>query len=168
MMIVLKKCCGGFRKGIHLLGERSGDIAAIVVMAMVFLVVVDVSMRRFFNSPLSFSYELTNIMLVLVVLPSVFYVTGTDKHISINIVTSRLPHGVQVIITNATNFISVVLFGLIGWRPCIQGLHIRDIDSVTGMLHIPLYPFHFFVAFCSFLTSVAFLVKMIVRAKDKE
>lgn len=160
-MAVLKKSAYSLKKILSLASYRVGDLGTIVIMAMVLMVIVDIILRRFFNSPLAFSFELVGVMLVVVVYCSVPYTTNIDRHVSIEVLTSRFPPRAQTIITTVADFLSAVLFGLVGWRSILQAIHIWDIGNVTGILKIPYYPFIFIVALGSILASLTLLVGVI-------
>jgi len=158
------------RKGISLVSRRARDIGAIVLMAMVLLVVVDVTLRRAFNSPLPFSFELIGIMLVVVVFCFVAYSTATGRHVSIDVLVARFSPKVRSRTDLCTDFLSAVLFGLIGWQSIVQGIHIWDAGVETGILNIPHYPFLFIVAFGSIVASLAVfftIINYMVRAVRK-
>ena len=136
-------------------------IGASVLIAIVLLVIVDVTLRRVFNSPLAFSKELIEIMLVVVVFCSLAYTTFQGRHVSVDVLVSRFPPKARAIINPATDFLSAVMFALIGWRSIDQAMHIWDIGSETGILKIPYYPFLFVVAFGSIFACIALLTGLI-------
>lgn len=146
------------KKALSLISCRVRDLGAIVLMAMVLLVVVDVSLRRLFNSPLPFSFELIGIMLVIVVYCFVAYSTSTGRHVGVDVLTTRFPPKTKTTIDLVMDFLSAVLFGLIGWQSIVQGIHIWDIGTETGILRIPYYPFLFVVALGSILACLALII----------
>jgi len=157
-------------KGISLVSRRARDVGVSVLMAMVLLVVVDVTLRRVFNSPLPFSFELIGIMLVVVVFCFVAYSTATGRHVSIDVLVARFSPKARSGTDLFTDFLSAVLFGLIGWQCIVQGMHIWDAGVETGILNIPHYPFLFIVAFGSIVASLAIflaIVNYMVRAVRK-
>lgn len=160
-MLLREKDANLLKKGLSLFSSRIGDLGLCVLMAMVLLVAVDVILRRLFNKPLSFSFELLEILLVAVVFFAVVYTTNLQRHISVDVLVSRFPPKIQTITNRVTDFITVVLFGLIGWRSIIQATLVRDIGHVTGVLEIPLYPFLYVIAFCSIMAGLILLVNLI-------
>jgi len=147
-------------KILELVSRRIGDMGLVTLMAMVLLVVVDVVIRRLFNSPLSFSFELIEVFLVVCVFFALTYTTSLQRHISVNVLTSRFPEA-QRIIDIVTDFISMVVFALIGWQSILQAAFIRDIGKVTGILGIPYYPFLYVVAFGSIMAGILLLINII-------
>lgn len=136
-------------------------IGASVLIAIVLLVIVDVTLRRVFNSPLAFSFELIKIMLAVVVFCSIVYFTSLQREIRINILVSRFPPKAQTIINVVTCFFCVGLWSVIGWRSYVQAMHVWDTGSQTGILKIPHYPFLFLVATCSIFASLLFLIDLL-------
>jgi len=130
-------------------------------MLMVLLVVADVIMRRVFNSPLTFSYELIEIALVIVVWSAICYSTASERHISVSVFVSRLPAKTEKFITAVVDFISVVLFGIIGWQSITFALNTWDIHKVTQILRVPYYPVVFLVALGAILAGLMLLVRII-------
>ena len=160
-MFLLTKAVNPLEKALLQLSRRAGNIGAGVLMAMVLLTAVDVTLRRVFNSPLPFSFELIDAALVIVVFCSVAYTTSVDRHVSIDVLTSRFQPKAQLAIMTATDFFSAVLFGLITWRATIHAMKFLDTGYETGILKIPLYPFGFIVALGCALACLLLLVKVI-------
>ena len=90
--------------------RQASNLAMIVLMAMVLLVVVDITLRRFFNSPLSWSFEVIEVLLVIVVFFTVAYCCITKGHISVDLLTSRLSKRGQAILEIFSYFLGIVLF----------------------------------------------------------
>jgi len=160
-MTLVTKEASSPKKSLSLVYRRIGNLGMIVILAMVLLVMVDVILRRVFNSPLAFSKELIEIMLVVVVFCSLAYTTFQGRHVSVDVLVSRFPPKAQAIINPATDFLSAVMFALIGWRSIDQAMHIWNIGSETGILRIPYYPFLFVVAFGSISACIALLIGLI-------
>lgn len=155
-----------FKKGINALWDAFSAITRVVerigsyvLVAMMLLTVTDITLRRFFNSPLPFSFELTEFMLVIVAYCYIAYTTSIGRHVSVDTLTSRFPRATRNKIIIVGDFVTVILFGLISWQNVVQGFHVLNLGATTAILHIPKFPFQFWVAFGSALACVALLVK---------
>lgn len=149
---------------------RGAIIAAgLALISLVLLVVVDVTLRRAFNSPLPFSYEIIEFGLVIVIWGSVLYSTSRERHISIDVVTSRLPAKTRQFFRLTFDFVSAVVLFLIGWQSITYAMLLWDVQRVSPMLDIPLYPFVFIVALGAILAGLILLVNFIdsVRGEGK-
>jgi TRAP-type C4-dicarboxylate transport system permease small subunit len=129
-------------------------------MAMVLLMVIDILLRRFFNSPLSWSLEVIQVMLVVVVFFSVAYCGARKGHISVELITSRLPSKTLAIIDIITHFLGIVLFIFMAWGSCVLAINEFESHHVTGILPIPIYPFVFVVMFGSAMLAVVLIVQL--------
>jgi TRAP-type C4-dicarboxylate transport system permease small subunit len=160
-VLLLKKVANFLEKTLSLVSLRVSNFGVGVLLIMGLLVVVDVILRRAFNSPLSFSLEIIEIMLVVVVFFAVAYTGVLRGHVSIDVLVSRFPPKAQAITNVFIYFLSFGLFGIICWGSIIYGLHIRDIGQGTGILEIPYYPFVFVVAFGSLLLALVILSQLL-------
>ncbi|MBA7680813.1 hypothetical protein ES703_89134 [subsurface metagenome] len=118
-------------------------------------------MRRLFNSPLTFSYELTGAMLVLVVFFTVAYCGIQKSHIGIDILVSRFPPKARAITNAFVYFLSICLLGAITWRSIFYAIYFLHQGRVSGILGFPYYPFVFAVAFGSLLLALVLLVQFL-------
>jgi TRAP-type C4-dicarboxylate transport system permease small subunit len=141
--------------------RKASNLAMIVLMAMGLLVVTDVILRRLFNSPISWTLEVIEVMLTVVVFFTVAYCAVTRGHISVDVLTSRLPPKGRAIVNVIGCFLGIILFGFMTW--CSIRSAIEDLAShrTTGIVHIPIYPFVFVVAFGSILLVLVLLAQLL-------
>lgn len=91
-----------FNKGLSLAGM-------LVFMIMVVLTFVDVILRYFFNSPLSATFEITGLLMVLVVFSSIAYVQSCKNHVVMDVVTGSLSDDNRLLLECSTTFWSVAV-----------------------------------------------------------
>ena len=125
------------------------------------LTVSDIILRRFFNSPLPYSFELIEITLVVVAYSYIVFTTSKARHISVDTLTSRFPSLVRKRLRNMGDFITIILFGLIGWQSIVQGIHLHEMGQTTAILHIPKFPFQFVIAAGGILACIFLLIKVL-------
>ena len=114
-------------------------------MAMMLMTIADIVMRRVFNQPFSFSYELTENFLAVVVFSSIAYASSTGRHISIDVLKEIFPALSHRTVETIIDIFSAGIFGVVAWRALLQGLHMINLGQVTGILRMPYYPFYFVV-----------------------
>jgi TRAP-type C4-dicarboxylate transport system permease small subunit len=134
-------------------------LGSYVLVAMVLLTSTDIILRKYFNSPLPFTFEVTEFMLVIVAWSYIAFTTSKGRHVCVDSVTCHLPSKTRKILLIIGDFITVVFFGLICWQNVLQGFNVLDVGTTTAILHIPKYPFQFWVAFGSGLACLIFLFK---------
>jgi TRAP-type C4-dicarboxylate transport system permease small subunit len=138
--------------------ERFGST---VLTAMMLLTVTDIILRRFFNSPLPYSFELVEVLLVVVAYSYIVYTTSVSRHISVDTFTSRFPFIVRKRLVIIGDFIAIMLFGLIGWQSIAQGIHLYEMGQTTAILHLPKFPFQFFLGAGGILACIFLLIKVL-------
>jgi len=166
---MLPKLGNLLRRTLFQVGQRSVVAAGATLSLLVLLIAVDVTLRRAFNSPLTFSYEIIQFGLVIVVWGSVLYSTIRERHISIDVLVSRLPAKTRQFFRLTFDFISAVVLFLIGWQSITYAMDLRDAHRVSSMLDIPLYPFVFIVALGAILAGLILLVNFVdsIRGEGK-
>ena len=160
-MHLLTKVASSLEKALSRVTYRICNIGVTIIMAMVLLVVTDVILRRFFNSPFPFTLEVVEVMLCVVVFFAVAYTAAQGSHVSIDVLVSRFSPRTQAILNAIMYIISVGLFSFAGWRSIAHGMHLWDMGMSTGVLGIPHYPFVFIIAFGSFLLALVLLARFL-------
>ena len=140
----------------------------VVLLAMVLLLVSDITSRRVFNSPFPWSLETIRVMLVIVVAPTISFCSIRGGHISIDFLTSRFPAKVQKVLYAVIYLLSAALFGTMAWGSYTYGLYIWEPHRITGVLPIPIGPFILLVAVGSLLLALVLLVQFINTLCSKD
>ncbi len=112
-------------------------------LIMVAITFLDVFLRYFFSSPLSGTIELTEFFMVVVFFSSVAYTHWIGGHISMDIITGRLPPERQQQLLLITNVWSLVTI----WF-CITAMlkYAGNLDLYSSVMDIPIKPFVYFAA----------------------
>jgi len=158
---MLKKGINAARNTFSVIASGVERFGSTVAMAMVLLTVTDITLRRFFNSPLPFSFELTEFLLVIVAYCYIAYTTSFGRHISVDTFTARFLKTTRNKLRTAGDFLTIILFGLIAWQNVVQGMNVLKLGTTTAILHIPKYPFQYMVAVGSALACLVLLFKVV-------
>lgn len=138
------------RRGIVFLG----GIMLLVMMAMT---IIDVIGRYIFNSPLGGAGELTELLLVSVIFMGLPAVTLEKEHVTVDLVTARLPSWLERWRILAIGILSAVTLAVIGWQLGIHAGRIGAYGDVTTTLRIPISPIAYFCSACTFVSAIAAL-----------
>ena len=149
-------------------GRRGIAVMGTVMILLVLMVVVDVSLRRLFNNPLRFSYELIGLALVIIAWSAILYTTGLERHITIDVLISRFPPKVLKWVRAVWDFASALVLLLLGWRSIVYALNMRDLGKYTEMLEIEYYPFILIVAAGAIWAGLMLMVNSINTARGGE
>jgi TRAP-type C4-dicarboxylate transport system permease small subunit len=133
-----------------------------ILVGMMFLTVVDVIGRKFFDTPVTGSYELTELLLALIVFFSVGYTQIQKGHIAMEALVSRFSPRAQAITDSIVYLISIGLGSVLTWQLLAHAKRTLIGKHVTGVLDLPLYPFLIAAAFGCLLYSLVLLVDFLV------
>jgi TRAP-type C4-dicarboxylate transport system permease small subunit len=132
-------------------------IAAVALAVIAAVTFGDVVGRYFFHAPFSFTVELTQMAMGLVVYFGVGLVTHEDAHISADVLTLRLRPRLRALFALLTNLLALAFLAVVVWRLWLQAEFLLAKGDTTMVWTVPLWPVAFAVAFGSvlFLTGVS-------------
>ena len=148
-------------KGLASLAGILENIGSYVLVGMVLLTSADIFMRRFFNSPFPFTFEVTEYLLVVVAWCYIAFTTAQGRHVSVDTLTSRFSPRIRNNMLLIGDIITVILFGLIAWQNVLQGMNVYNVGTTSAILHVVKWPFQYWVAVGAALACILFLVKII-------
>lgn len=121
----------------------------------------DVLGRYVFNWPFTFTVELTEISMALVVYFGVGLVTHQDGHISADVVTLRLPPRLRAAFAAAANALALAFLALVSWRLWLHAGALYATGDTTQVLRLKLWPVAFAVAFGSLFLLTGTLLHLV-------
>jgi TRAP-type C4-dicarboxylate transport system permease small subunit len=116
-------------------------VGAASLTAMMFLTASDVTMRYFFNKPISGAFDLTEYMMAVVFAFGLPYCTLQGSHIKVDILMERLPGKARTVITAITTPLGLGLFSLFAWQSIVYTQIQFHTNIVSSVLNIHRYPF---------------------------
>lgn len=125
-----------------------------MILAMMLVAVLDVVLRYVFNAPLSSSYELIQLGMVLVVYCGLAWCGLTGGHIAVNFVGTLLDRPRLRWLNALVHGVGAILFLVIAWRSAGEAVKYFASGETTNMLKAPLYPFMAAVAAGALLYAV--------------
>jgi TRAP-type C4-dicarboxylate transport system permease small subunit len=134
-------------------------IAAAVLGLLAVMTFCDVIARYFFNSPFSFTVEITEIAMGMIVYFGVGLVTQDNGHISVDIVTLRLSDWWRAMLGLVTNVAALGFLALMVWRLWLRTVVLFDKGDVSPIMLIPRWP----TALLITVGAVFFLTGLVVH-----
>lgn len=140
-----------------------GAAAAGILLAMMLLTVVDVVARYVFNRPVRGAFEVTELMLVVLIFAGLPLVSFTGEHAVMDFIDRvlgpRAQRGLERLVQLACAAFLFLLTGLM-WRKADRIWAYRD---ATDVLRIVYGPFVYFMALALGLAGVIHLYKVLER-----
>ena len=109
--------------------------------AMMLLTAIGVCLRYVFNSPITGSFELVELMMALIVPFSIVFCASENGHVQVDIIIEHFSPGIRSFFVFIGNVLSFVLFVLITWQSIIYIAGEYKSGVTSAVLYIPVYPF---------------------------
>lgn len=137
-------------------GGILGIVSVAVLFAMMMLTFADVWGRYAFQSPVPGAYEITEMMMGVLIFSALPLLCAREGHVTIDILDGVTPKGVVRPQRFIVNLVCAVVLAVLAWRMTeLAGTLGKE---VTMTLKIPHQPFAYAFAVLSALASVACLV----------
>ena len=147
---------GPIERALAAASRRIAEAGGIVILAMMLVAVLDVVLRYVFNAPLSSSYELIQLGMVLVVYCGLAWCGLTGGHIAVNFLGALLDRPRLRWLNALVHCVGAILFLVIAWRSAGEAVTYFTSGETTNMLKAPLYPFLAAVAAGALLYAFTF------------
>lgn len=136
-------------------------LSSIAMGAIMFIVVADVTMRYIFGTPLSWSYNLIGLYLMV----AVFFFALSDTlhnhgHIAIDIFQHQIPHRPRHLALSVGYLLSTIVMALIGWQAWLRfkSAYVND-DRIAAVIPWPTWIAYFIVAVGCFVITLRCLYR---------
>jgi len=115
-------------------------VAAVLLFAMMAVTFVDVVGRYLFSRPLTGAFELTEVLLGLIVFAGLPIVTWRREHVTVDLATGRLPDRPRALLARLAAAVTAVVLGVLAWRLGSTAADLSAYGDATVFLGIPLGP----------------------------
>jgi TRAP-type C4-dicarboxylate transport system permease small subunit len=132
-------------------------------MAMMLLTVVDVVARYVFNRPLAGAFEVTELMLLVLIFAGLPLVTYADEHAVMDFIDRLLSPRAQASLRRAVQIASAAVMFLLTWLIWLKADRIWAYRDATDVLRIVYGPFVYFMAVTIGLAGLIHLYKGLAR-----
>ncbi len=140
-----------------------GVAASAILMAMMLLTFVDVVARYVFNRPVRGAFEVTELMLLVLIFAGLPLVSFTDGHALMDFIDRLLVPGTRRRLERAVQLICAAIMFLLAWLIWLKADRIWAYRDATDVLRIVYGPFVYFMAVMIGLTAMIHLYKAVDR-----
>lgn len=142
-------------------------IGAGVLVCMMLLITFDVVSRYFFNKPVQGTFELVEVMMGVVVSLSIAYCGLQRGHVSVELLTDQLSVKPRRIVDIIHTVVCIVFFAAVSFKVSQQAVVIKESETVTVLLEIPIYPFLWILSFGAALLALVYFSQLIHMFKKE-
>ena len=108
---------------------------------LMFFTVADVFGRYFFNRPLAGTFELTEMLMVLIVFLALGLAQHHDEHISLDLAYNYFPAPLKAATNIFVEGVNLAIVGAVTWQLYEYSLRMSEGNYTTAVLQLPIYPF---------------------------
>jgi TRAP-type C4-dicarboxylate transport system permease small subunit len=149
-----------YKRIVGSVSHKIAYLAAALILAMMMLTVADVFLRYFFNAPINGSYEVTELLMVLIFAPTLAWTAMRGANVRVDLIVGKFPNRVQGVFDTVTCLLSIFVTGIITWFTVPQAMFVYRIKTVSDQLEIPFYPFFIVIAIGFFLLIFALVANL--------
>ena len=140
-----------------------GVAASTILLLMMFLTVVDVVARYVFSRPLRGAFEITELMLLVLIFAGLPLVSFADEHAVMDFIDRLLGPRGQGWLERAVQLVNAGFMFLLTWLVWRKADRIWAYRDATDVLRIVYGPFVYFMAVTLALACVIHLYKVVER-----
>ena len=152
------------------LDQFLGFLAATVLMLLMIVTFIDVAGRYLFLAPLPGAFEMTEIMMSMLIFAGLPLVSRENQHVTVNLIIGLLSPQIRHFQRLITQIIMAIVFGVMAWRMWIKAAEMLVQGDETAYLLIPIAPVAFFMTILLGVSSliVAIQFARIIRGKERQ
>ena len=145
-------------------GDRRADAvlglaASAILLGMVLLTVVDVVGRYLLSRPVPGSFEVTELLLLVLIFAGLPLVSRADEHVVMDVVDRVIGPRRSAVLQRLVHALSAAVMLLLAWLVWLKAGKIAAYGDVTDVLRIAYGPFVYFMAVMIGLSGVIHAVK---------
>ena len=140
-----------------------GGVASAVLLTMMLLTVVDVVGRYILNRPVRGAFEVTELMLVVLIFAGLPLVSYADEHAVMDFIDRLLGPAGRLALWRAVQAVCAGFMFLLAWLLWLKAARISGYRDATDVLRIPYGPFVYLMAIMLGLAGALHLYKAVER-----
>jgi TRAP-type C4-dicarboxylate transport system permease small subunit len=117
-------------------GRILATAAGVMILIMMVVTTIDVIGRDVFNMPLFGAFEMTEILMGLVIFAGMPGTTAAREHITVNLIENFVSRRVRFLQTGLGDVLCAAVAGIMAWRIFWRGLGLIEAHETTMMLGI--------------------------------
>jgi TRAP-type C4-dicarboxylate transport system permease small subunit len=140
-----------------------GIAASAILFSMMGLTFVDVVARYVFNRPIRGAFEVTELLLLVLIFAGLPLVSHADEHVTMDFIDRWLAPAGRGLLNRLMNLFVAALMLFMAWQVWIKAGRIASYGDSTDVLRILYGPFVYFMAVMIVLTGLIHVYKFFER-----
>ena len=144
-----------------------GIAASALLLCLMLVTFVDVVARYLFNRPIRGAFEVTELLLLVLIFAGLPLVSHGDEHVTMDFIDRMLPPRAVPVLIRAVHGLVAAVFFFLTWQVLIKAGRIAGYGDTTDVLRIPVGPFVYFMAAMIGLTGLVHVFKVFVPGERR-
>ena len=140
-----------------------GIAASAILFTMMALTFVDVVARYVFNRPLRGAFEVTELLLLVLIFAGLPLVSHADEHVTMDFIDRWLRPAARRLLARIIDLVVAALMFFMAWQVWIKAGRISSYGDSTDVLRIVYGPFVYFMAAMIALAGFIHLYRTLER-----
>jgi TRAP-type C4-dicarboxylate transport system permease small subunit len=142
------------------LDRALGAAAAVLLFGLMALTAADVVGRYIFNWPIRGAFEITELLLLVLIFAGLPLASRADEHVTLDFIDMLLGPPGRLLLRRLSHLVCGLLILGLAWRVFIKAGKIAGYGDTTEVLRLPVGPFVYFMAVMVTITAIVHLVKV--------
>jgi TRAP-type C4-dicarboxylate transport system permease small subunit len=140
-----------------------GIAASAILFALMCLTFVDVLARYVFNRPIRGAFEVTELLLLVLIFAGLPLVSHADEHVTMDFINHWLRDAGRRALARVIDLVVAALMFFMAWQVTIRAARVSSYGDATDVLRIAYGPFVYFMAGALALAGLIHLYKAFVK-----
>ena len=145
-------------KIIRIVNRVLGYVASSFLILLMMITVIDVFLRYFFNSPITGTTEISQLMMIIIVFPALGWAAIDRVHIRVDLLIRLFPNRPKAIVNSITLLITLGIYIIIAWRSFLES---AVVNRQTSLINLPYAPFYWLMSVSLAVFCLAILTLII-------
>jgi TRAP-type C4-dicarboxylate transport system permease small subunit len=144
-----------------------GIASAAILFSMMLLTFIDVVTRYLLNFPIRGGFEITELMLLVLIFAGLPLVSHADEHVTMDFIDRVLPARALDVLVRAVHGLCAAVMFFLTWQVWLKAGKIGTYGDTTDVLRIAVAPFIYFMAAMILLTGLVHVYKIFVPGRGR-
>jgi len=155
---------GAIERGLERVLRLIAYAGGLILAGLVALIIYEIFMRYFFGRPFRGGYEITELVMSLIVAAGLPYCAITRGHVAVDIFSAWLDRPGVRWFTAAVQFVGAAALAILSWETFEKAMSSVRFGDVSNMMQIPKPPFMFAIAISFGLFALVVLLESLRTA----
>jgi TRAP-type C4-dicarboxylate transport system permease small subunit len=137
-----------------------GVAASAILLVLMSLTFVDVVARYVFNRPIRGGFEVTELLLLVLIFAGLPLVSHANEHVTMDFVDRTLGVRARAWLNRIVHLVVAAMMGFMSWQVIVKAGRISSYGDATDVIRIPYAPFVYFMAAMLALAALIHLYKI--------